>query len=123
MTVGLFLGAKGVKLSGGQRQRTAAARMFVRDPELLVFDDISSALDIETEKLLWERVFDKKDATCLAVSYSKTALTQADHIIVLMDGRIEAEGKLDDLLRSNVEMQRLWRGEIGEQVSNQNLSF
>ncbi|MFN2228867.1 MAG: ATP-binding cassette domain-containing protein, partial [Anaerolineae bacterium] len=45
-----LLGAKGVKLSGGQRQRTAAARMFVRDPELLVFDDLSSALDVETER-------------------------------------------------------------------------
>ena len=52
-----LIGAKGVKLSGGQRQRTAAARMFVRDPELLVFDDLSSALDVETERLLWERTF------------------------------------------------------------------
>ena len=51
------IGAKGVKLSGGQRQRTAAARMFVRDPELLVFDDLSSALDVETERTLWERSF------------------------------------------------------------------
>ncbi len=50
------IGAKGVKLSGGQRQRTAAARMFVRDPELLVFDDLSSALDVETERVLWERL-------------------------------------------------------------------
>jgi ATP-binding cassette subfamily B protein len=51
-----LIGAKGVKLSGGQRQRAAAARMFVRQPELLVFDDLSSALDMETESLLWERV-------------------------------------------------------------------
>ena len=51
---------KGVKLSGGQIQRTAAARMFVRDPELLVFDDLSSALDVETERVLWERVFDQR---------------------------------------------------------------
>ncbi len=45
-----MVGPKGVKLSGGQMQRTAAARMFVRKPELLVFDDLSSALDVETER-------------------------------------------------------------------------
>jgi ATP-binding cassette, subfamily B, bacterial len=51
-----MVGAKGVRLSGGQVQRAAAARMFVRAPELLVFDDLSSALDVETERLLWERL-------------------------------------------------------------------
>ncbi len=52
-----LVGPRGVRLSGGQLQRSAAARMFVREPELLVFDDLSSALDVETETLLWERVF------------------------------------------------------------------
>jgi ATP-binding cassette, subfamily B, bacterial len=51
-----MVGPRGVRLSGGQMQRTAAARMFVRRPELLVFDDLSSALDVETEQLLWERL-------------------------------------------------------------------
>jgi len=51
------IGSKGVKISGGQRRRTAAARMFVRSPELLVLDDLSSALDVETERILWERLF------------------------------------------------------------------
>ena len=50
------VGPRGVRLSGGQVQRAAAARMFVRAPELLVFDDLSSALDVETERLLWERL-------------------------------------------------------------------
>src|SRR5207245_368287 len=52
-----LIGPRGVKLSGGQLQRAAAARMFVRDAELLVFDDLSSALDVETESLLWARLF------------------------------------------------------------------
>jgi ATP-binding cassette subfamily B protein len=106
------IGAKGVKLSGGQRQRTAAARMFVRNPSLLVFDDISSALDVDTETKLWERIFEsQKDATCLVVSHRKPALQRADQIILLKEGRVEAVGKLEDLLETSDEMRRLWEGD------------
>jgi ATP-binding cassette subfamily B protein len=104
------IGPRGVKLSGGQIQRTAAARMFVRQSDLLVFDDLSSALDVETEQTLWERVYEQKDTTCLVVSHRKSALRQADQIIVMKDGRVEARGKLNELLETCEEMRLLWYG-------------
>jgi ATP-binding cassette subfamily B protein len=109
-----MVGARGVKLSGGQMQRAAAARMFIREPELLVFDDLSSALDVETERQLWERIFAEEGKTCLVVSHRRPLLRRADHILVLKHGRVEAEGTLSELLQASEEMKELWMQESKE---------
>lgn len=87
-----LVGTRGVKLSGGQVQRSAAARMFTREADLLIFDDLSSALDVQTEQALWDSLFREQGVTCLVVSHRRAALRRATRIIVLEEGRVVAEG-------------------------------
>lgn len=104
-----MVGARGVKLSGGQMQRSAAARMFATESELLVFDDLSSALDVHTEARLWDGIFAKgDDSTSLVVSHRRPALQRADRVYLMDGGRVVGVGSLEELLETSELMQELW---------------
>jgi ATP-binding cassette subfamily B protein len=105
------VGPRGSRLSGGQAQRAAIARAVLRDPDLLVLDDVSSALDLRTEERLWETLRARR-TTCLATGHRGAVLERADHIVVLEAGRVVAAGSLDRLRRESPEFQRLWRPEL-----------
>ena len=84
------IGARGVRLSGGQAQRAAIARALVRRADLLVLDDVSSALDVHTERQLWDRLLAGRDRTLLVVSNRPATIARADQVVRLDQGRIQS---------------------------------
>lgn len=106
------VGTRGVRLSGGQVQRVATARMLLRRPALLIVDDLSSALDVETERALWTNICagDDKPAI-LAVSHRRELLRRADQILVLTEGHVVARGALNELLETSDELRQIWHGQ------------
>jgi len=111
-----MVGTRGVKLSGGQVQRAGAARMFARGADLMIFDDLSSALDVATERQLWNSLDQREGGvTCLVVSHRRPALQRATRILLLSEGKLIAEGKLSDLLATSPEMRRLWDAEADDE--------
>ena len=85
-----MVGARGLRLSGGQAQRVATARALMTHPELLVVDDLSSALDVTTERELWDRLDDIGSTTVIAVSQRQLAIDRADQVVTMAGGRIES---------------------------------
>jgi len=94
------VGERGVKLSGGQKQRVAIARVFLKNPPLLILDEATSALDLESESLIQdslERLSD--DKTTLVVAHRLSTITHADKIIVVDAGEIKEMGTHDELMK------------------------
>jgi len=85
-----MVGARGLRLSGGQAQRVATARSLLTGPEVLIVDDLSSALDVATERELWDRLRDLGSTTVIAISQRQLAMDRADQLITMSGGRIEA---------------------------------
>lgn len=104
-----IVGEKGIMLSGGQKQRISMARAFMTPCDLLILDDVLSAVDYETERFLLERIHQRRTArSLLIVSHRVQALEQADLILVLDEGRIVAQGTHDSLLQTPGLYRETW---------------
>ncbi|MFT7823257.1 MAG: ABC transporter ATP-binding protein [Sulfurimonas sp.] len=94
-----LVGKDGIKLSGGQRQRVAIARMILSDPKVVIFDESTSALDIHTEKRLFEALQDfLKEKTVITIAHRLSTIKSAEYIYVLEDGRVVDSGTPKELL-------------------------
>lgn len=104
------VGERGVKLSGGQKQRIAIARVFLKDPGILILDEATSALDLESEHMIQESLARlAKGRTTIIVAHRLSTITHADKIVVMKEGRIVEVGRHEELLAKQNVYYNLWR--------------
>lgn len=95
-----FVGEGGVTLSGGQKQRAAIARMLLKNPPIMIFDDSLSAVDLKTDALIRRAIANRsKNSSVIIISHRINTLSSSDKIIVLEHGRLVAEGTHDELIK------------------------
>ncbi|APH05693.1 ABC transporter ATP-binding protein [Bacillus weihaiensis] len=93
------IGERGLKLSGGQKQRIAIARMFLKNPPILILDEATSALDTETEMIIQQALTElSKNRTTLVIAHRLATIRNADRIVVVTENGIAEEGKHDELI-------------------------
>jgi ATP-binding cassette subfamily B protein len=115
-----ILGQRGVNLSGGQKQRIAIARALLLKPSILILDDSTSAVDVETEtKIQTALETIMKDRTSFVIAQRISTVLNADKILVLDDGQVAAEGTHRDLLANSPIYREIYESQLGNGSSHE----
>jgi len=107
------IGQRGIKLSGGQKQRLSIARVFLKNPPILIFDEATSALDNESEKIVQSSLQQlAQNRTTFVIAHRLSTIRNAERIIVLSDDGIEEEGSFEELIALNGSFARLYKTQL-----------
>ena len=109
------IGERGVRLSGGQKQRLSIARVFLKNPPILILDEATSALDNTTEILIQQSLDELcRGRTTIVVAHRLSTIKNADEIAVISQGKIAEQGSHDELMQRNGEYAKLYRMQFRE---------
>jgi ABC-type multidrug transport system fused ATPase/permease subunit len=113
------IGDRGVRLSGGQRQRLALARAIVRDPDILILDEATNALDALSEELIQDTLITLgRDRTVIVIAHRFSTIEHADHVVVLDEGRVREEGSVRSLIERHGLFAKLYDAKRGGVLEN-----
>lgn len=111
-----MVGERGLKLSGGEKQRLAIARMLLKKPAIMVFDEATSSLDSTTEQAIMQAIRDvSKGHTTLIIAHRLSTIADADQIVVLEDGQWYEQGTHAELLAKNGRYAQLWQAQLQQE--------
>jgi ATP-binding cassette subfamily B protein len=109
------IGERGLKLSGGQKQRLAIARMFLKNPPILILDEATSALDTETERIIQHSLGElSENRTTLVIAHRLATIRDADRVIVVTENGIEEQGTYEELVKRGGVFARLHNNQFQE---------
>lgn len=104
-----YVGERGVKLSGGQKQRISIARVFLKNPKILIFDEATSSLDTESESLIQQVMFElSKNRTTIIIAHRLSTVRNVDKLFVIKDGKIVETGDHKTLLEKQGQYYNLY---------------
>ena len=108
------VGGAGAHLSGGERQRIALARAMLKNAPIVILDEATAYIDPENEAVIQKAVAELvKNKTVIVIAHRLSTITGADNIVVVKDGRIEAQGKHQELLENDALYREMWQAHIG----------
>ena len=115
-----MVGERGTQISGGQRQRLALARALIRDPDILILDEATNALDTLTDRAFQEALLRfGRDRTVIVVAHRQALIEKADHVVVLEDGQVAEQGSPGSLLRAGGLYTRMFGVDDADRPSHQ----